>query len=92
MKCKPNKRVHGIVATLLPVTRALYSSFNKLSSVVADSSAVKTSFVHVGSFVNHKLNLLWLYFAPPLLVIAVGRMVHWLGYLVVIVALGISAG
>ena len=87
-----NKRVHGIVAALLPVTRALYSSFDKLSSVVADSSAGNTSFVHVGSFVNHKVNLLWLYFAPPLLVITVGRMVRWLGFLAVLVAFGISAG
>ena len=59
---------------------------------MADCSAVNTSFVHVGSSVNHNVNFLRLYFALPLLVITVGRMVHWLGFLLVLVALGISAG
>ena len=77
-----NNAHHRIVASLLPACLRLYSSFDKLSSVVADSSAVNTSFVHAGSFVNHKVNLLQVYFAPFGLVIAVGRMVRWLGYLV----------
>ena len=33
---------------------------------MADSSTVTISFVHVSSFVNYKVNLLWLYIVLPL--------------------------